>query len=88
MRAFILYRSEDVTGVSGVGIVAEGVEFFDGTVALRWCVGEHRSTVLWPGILSVVAVHGHDGKTEVIWYDGAQPLQFDDPVIATAFEPS
>ena len=62
---FWLQRNEDVSGVSGIGTVAEGVVFSDGTVALRWVVGEHRSTVLWPSIEAVIAIHGHDGKTRV-----------------------
>lgn len=65
MTPFTLHRSEDVTGVSGTGTVAEGVEFTDGTVVLRWIVGEHRATVVWPNIAAVKAIHGHDGKTEV-----------------------
>lgn len=69
MRPFVLYRVEDSTGVSGTGVVAEGVEFSDGRVALRWCVGEHRSTVMWDSIASVRAIHGHDGKTKVTWGD-------------------
>lgn len=66
MRTFILERNEDPTGVSGTGVVAEGVEFEDGTVALRWCVGEHRSTVIWSSMKSVEAIHGHDGRTEIV----------------------
>ena len=66
MRTFVLERDEDVTGISGTGVVAEGVEFEDGTVALRWCVGEHRSTVIWPHIGAVKAIHGHDGKTRIV----------------------
>ncbi len=66
-RMFRLHRWEDFTGISGTGVVAEGIEFSDGTVALRWIVGEHRSTVLWPSIESVKAIHGHDGKTEIIY---------------------
>lgn len=66
MRTFRLVRDEDVTGVSGTGVVAEGVEFSDGAVVLKWVVGEHQSTVSWPrGIESVVAIHGHDGRTRV-----------------------
>lgn len=65
MRTFWMIRDEDVTGVSGTGVVAQGVEFDDGTVCLRWTVGEHRSTVLWPSIASVEAIHGHDGKTTI-----------------------
>lgn len=66
---FYLHRREDPTGVSGEGIVATGVRFPDGKVALRWCVGDHRSTVLWDDITSVVAIHGHDGKTALHWID-------------------
>lgn len=66
-RRFALQRNEDVTGVSGTGTVAEGVEFSDGTVALRWCVGDHRSTVIWPSIDAVSAIHGHDGRTLIQW---------------------
>lgn len=71
MRAFVLQRDEDVTGVSGTGVVAEGIEFSDGVVALRWCIGEHRSTVIWPSIAAVEAIHGHDGKTRVTWVKGS-----------------
>jgi hypothetical protein len=67
MKAFILHRNEDVSGVSGIGVVAEGVEFSDGKVALRWITGEHRSTVMWDSVDSVERIHGHDGRTVVIW---------------------
>jgi len=67
MRTFTLIRNEDETGVSGVGVVAEGVEFTDGKVALRWIVGNNRSTVIWDNIDAVTAVHGHNGKTVVQW---------------------
>lgn len=67
MRTFTLQRSEDETGVSGTGTVAEGVEFSDGRVALRWIVGDHKSTVVWDSIECVTAIHGHNGKTKVQW---------------------
>ena len=67
MRTFHLQRDEDVSGLSGTGIVAEGVEFSDGKVALRWIVGEHRSTVLWDSVASVEVIHGHGGKTSIVW---------------------
>ena len=69
MKRFLLQREEDVTGVSGTGVVAEGVQFTDGRVALRWCVGVHRSTVLWDYIAAVEDIHGHDGRTRVVWMD-------------------
>lgn len=68
-RRFELVRDVDVTGISGTGVVAEGVEFSDGTVVIRWATGEHRSTVVWPGIESVEAIHGHGGATHVNWVD-------------------
>lgn len=64
MRTFVLIRKQDITGVSGVGTVAEGVEFTDGTVAMRW-LSEARSTVIWPSLDTAMTVHGHDGSTEV-----------------------
>lgn len=68
MRRFHLERHEDVSGVSGTGVVAEGVQFSDGTVVLRW-LSEHRSTVIWPDIHSVEVIHGHDGRTVITWTD-------------------
>lgn len=67
MRTFRLERETDVSGVSGTGTVAEGVVFRDGTVAVRWIVGEHRSTVVWDSIEAVEAIHGHNGATRVVW---------------------
>lgn len=66
-RVFILQRHLDPSGVSGVGPVAEGVEWSDGTVSLRW-KGETPSTTFWQaGISAVEAVHGHGGATEVLY---------------------
>ena len=69
MRGFVLIRDEDVTGVSGTGTVAEGVQFVDGHVAMRWIVVEHRSVSVWQSIEDAIAVHGHNGATRVQWLD-------------------
>ena len=69
MRRFKLQRDHDVSGVSGTGTVAEGVAFTDGTAVVRWIVGEHQSTVVWPSVESVVAIHGHNGATRLEWID-------------------
>src|SRR3974390_1243286 len=67
---FVLLRKEDETGVSGTGVVAEGVEFSDGTVALRWTSQWPTSVVFHDrGIESVEHVHGHGGKTKVVRFD-------------------
>ena len=68
MRRFDLVREEDETGISGTGIVAEGVQFQDGRIAMRWLT-HARSTVLWDNIDDAIAIHGHNGKTSVKWWD-------------------
>lgn len=68
-RRFRLVRDVDVSGVSGTGAVAEGVEFSNGQVALSWH-GEWPSvTVHERGIESVEKVHGHGGLTRIEWLD-------------------
>ncbi|MFD9569955.1 hypothetical protein ACFWBI_08935 [Streptomyces sp. NPDC059982] len=75
-RRFHLLRHHDVTGVSGEGIVADGILWPDGTASVRWR-GEHPSVVFWDqGQLSVDHVHGHGGHTEIVWDD--EPLTHDE----------
>lgn len=69
-RAFTLERTEDVSGISGTGTVADGVEFPDGFAVIRWR-GDRRSTVLWENVDQLLEVHGHDGRTTVVWEDDA-----------------
>lgn len=72
-RRFHLVRSEDVSGVSGTGIVAEGAQWSDGTVTVRW-FGEHSSVVQWRSRDDALAIHGHDGRTRLLWLDQERPL--------------
>lgn len=67
LPTFVLRRYEDETGVSGIGVVAEGIEFSDGTVALHWMTSGPRSTGIYNSIADVEAIHGHEGKTKVVW---------------------
>ena len=68
MRRFTLERTEDVSGVSGVGTVAEGIEFTDETAVIRWTVGL-KSTAVYNTIDELIAIHGHDRRTTVRWID-------------------
>ena len=65
MKVFNLVRDEDETGVSGVGIVAEGIIFHDGTVAMSWRT-ETSSLGIYSRIEDVEHIHGHNGKTRVV----------------------
>lgn len=66
MRTFILRRDVDETGISGTGIVAEGIEFTDGRVAMRW-ITSPASTAIYDDINAVEVIHGHGGQTRVEW---------------------
>ena len=67
-KRFILERIKDISGISGVGKVAEGVKFSDGSVAVRW-ISAVPSTVIWESVEAAMSVHGHNGGTRIIWAD-------------------
>ena len=70
---FVLARDEDVSGVSGTGIVAEGVVFDDGVAVLRWRGAWPTSVVFHDrGLDAVREIHGHGGKTRVVVIDDPQ----------------
>ena len=66
-QIFELVRTEDESGVSGVGPVAWGVRFPDGKCVLRWRT-EFTSVAVYDSIEDVETIHGHDGKTTVEWW--------------------
>ncbi|WP_119071627.1 hypothetical protein [Aggregatilinea lenta] len=68
MRNFILQRDVDVSGISGTGAVAEGVEFSNGRVVVAW-QGAIPSVVVWDNIDQVEKIHGHNGSTKIVWVD-------------------
>jgi hypothetical protein len=68
-RCFHLVRHVDVSGISGTGVVAEGVEWTDGSVALHWG-GRFPTTTVWAdGIDALLTIHGHNGSTTIRWLD-------------------
>jgi hypothetical protein len=68
MRRFELHRDVDESGVSGTGKVAEGVEFGRGLAVLHWLTATW-SAAFYPSMENVEKIHGHDGKTRVVWID-------------------
>jgi len=66
MKIFQLVRDEDVTVISGTGVVAEVVEFSNGKCVVQWIVGDHQSTVVWDDLHSIEVIHGHGGKTRLV----------------------
>lgn len=69
-RPFLLQRDIDESGISGAGVVAEGVVFSDGSAALRWCGNNPTSVVFHDkGIESIEKIRGHNGTTRIVWVD-------------------
>lgn len=67
-RRFKLIRTTDVTGVSGEGYIADGVEFPDGICVLRWRT-EVPSTAAYASLADVEHIHGHHGATVIEFTD-------------------
>jgi len=52
VRRFHLRRIEDESGVSGTGIVTEGIQFSDGTCAMRWMTDTSSTTFMLVSMMS------------------------------------
>jgi hypothetical protein len=68
VRRFHLRRLEDETGISGTGLVTDGIEFADGSVIMKWNT-ETTSVGLYRSIEDVIIIHGHQGRTVVEYAD-------------------
>jgi hypothetical protein len=69
-RRFELHRDIDETGISGTGVVAEGILFTDDVAVLHWISQWPSSVVHYErGMDSIEHVHGHGGKTRIVWLD-------------------
>ncbi len=65
-KLFKLVRCEDVSGVSGTGVVAEGVTFEHGHTVICWTRPPH-SVAVFESPEAVIDVHGHGGCTKIEW---------------------
>ena len=65
VKLFELRRKIDISGVSGIGTVAQGVIFDNGKVALTWLT-PFTSVTVYENLNHVIAVHGHDGVTQIV----------------------
>lgn len=68
MRTFKVHRTADFSGVSGLGDVAEGVEFDTGKVVICWMTKYH-SIGIFDTLHELEAIHGHNGASKVVWDD-------------------
>lgn len=69
-RLFDVIRHHDPSCISGIGVIAQGVQFRDGQTVVQWCVPDMpRATHVWDSVEDMLKVHGHGGLTEVRWMD-------------------
>lgn len=64
MRMYYLRRPY-ATKLTSPGVVAQMIEFDDGTCVTRW-LGAYKSTTEWPDFDTARTIHTSDGKTELI----------------------
>lgn len=69
MRLFELHRDVDSSGVSGTGVVAQGVEFDNRQCCMTWLT-EWNSVAVYPDLSTLEAIHGHNGNTRVVFVEG------------------
>ena len=69
-RRFIMNRSKDESGISGTGIVAEGLQFSSKKCVISW-LSDTPSIEIYDSIEEVKRIHGHQGETQIKWIDGS-----------------
>jgi hypothetical protein len=78
MRSFKLYRRRDLSGTSGTGYVAIGYVSPTGCACVRWVVDARladgstrkiKTITKFENWIDVVLLHGHGGRTVLIWDD-------------------
>jgi hypothetical protein len=74
LRIFHLLRNEDVSGVSGTGRVAVGVIFPSGKAVIEW-LGANSTFEIFDQLDHVEQIHGHGGKTRIVFTGGEQAWQ-------------
>jgi hypothetical protein len=74
VKRFALLRTKDLSGISGTGVVALGIELDNKQAVLAWR-GPEGAIGIYPSIARVEAVHGHDGATRIVWIDANAPFE-------------
>jgi len=67
-RRFYFQRCSDISGVSGIGRVLNGVQLPSGKIVVEWRPPTN-SICHYNSIHDFEAIHCHKGKGKVIWVD-------------------
>jgi hypothetical protein len=82
IRRFHFVRVEDVSGVSGTGIVGEGCEMSNGKVVFTW-LSNMGTVSVYDNMKTFVAIHGHEGNGSIEWLDPDPTEEQDKPKAKT-----
>jgi len=86
MRRFTMRREFDVSGVSGTGIVLEGVHFSTGVVVIHWLTPPPRGSIsVFDDMEQFLSIHvrPHPGNHTVLrWEDGEELVDLALPDVA------
>ena len=76
MRRFVMRREFDVSGVSGTGIVLEGVHFSTGVVVIHWLTPPPRGSIsVFDDLEQFLSIHVRphpDNRTVLTFEDGEE----------------
>lgn len=76
MRRFVMRREHDVSGVSGTGLVLEGVLFSTGVVVVHWLTPPPRGSIsVFDSLDQFLGIHVRphpDNRTVLVFEDGEQ----------------
>lgn len=80
MRCFTMSREQDVSRVSGTGVVLEGVMFSTGVVVVHWLTpGPRGSISVWDSLEQFLAIHvrPHPENHTLIVFDDGEVLSWE-----------
>jgi len=76
MRRFVMHREFDSSGVSGTGLVLEGVLFSTGVVVVHWLTPPPRGSIsVFDSLDQFLSIHVRphpDNNTVLVFEDGEQ----------------
>jgi len=68
IQHFYLKRNEDISGKSGLGIVARGAILPSGHCVMEWLTFT-SSIGIYKNLTDVIEIHSHEGRTEIVMGD-------------------
>ncbi len=80
IRTFTICRPKDETGVSGVGIVLEGVIFATGQCILHWLTPTPKGSIsIFEGLDDFLKIHvkPHPENKTILTFDDGETIRFD-----------